>query len=272
MAEPHFIILDASYFVFFRYNATRRWWSFARKAGEPENGLDSPRYRDKFMSTFSAALTGLVKLTGVDHQSRPAILVAAFDCPRDEIWRLGVCSEYKGTRGHNAEAAAHFAIVKEKQLFDAPAISAKISQAGLEGDDCIALMVQEIRAKKPEAVVTIVSSDGDFKQLLCPKTRLMNLKGGVTGGMEAPVNPKEELFCKIVAGDSSDNIPAVFPRCGKVTALKMYNNPSMFEHRLLNNPLSAGTYEKNRLLVDFARIPRPLVLAFRRNCLRVVEE
>ena len=107
-----------------------------KKEDEPKRGLDSPRYREKFVSTFSTCLSGLAKLAGVDKKLQSAILVAAFDCPRNEIWRLGVSDGYKRTRAHNEEAASHFAIVKDQKLFDVDSVSAKIAQSGLQFPPC----------------------------------------------------------------------------------------------------------------------------------------
>jgi 5'-3' exonuclease len=40
------------------------------------------------------------------------------------------------------------------------------------------------------------------------------------------------LFCKIVTGDKSDNIPSIFKKCGIKTALKYYNDKNLFEAQL----------------------------------------
>jgi len=57
------------------------------------------------------------------------------------------------------------------------------------------------------------------------------------------------LFCKIVMGDTSDNIPPIMPRCGPKTALKWWSNPEEFEAMLSTNEPARRQYELNRLLV-----------------------
>ena len=274
--SPHFILLDASYFLFFRYNATKRWWSLARRDEEPVTGLESDRYKEKFVSTFTKALDGLPKLVGWKKGDPAPIIMATFDCPRDQVWRRGVYPEYKSTRGKNSDAAEHFALVRQLDLFNREKIRARLSLPGLEGDDCIALTTEEIRKKSPDAIVTIVSSDGDFKQLIGPNVRLMDLKGKQTRFWPSsedhfPLgNPDLELFCKIVSGDGSDNIGPIHCRCGAKTALRLFMNKESFADLLVQHPGAAGLYERNRLLIDFKCIPRPLVDRFRRECLRIL--
>ena len=269
MSRPHFLLLDGSYFVFFRYHAMGLWWKRARREGEPDDPLASPRYREAFVRNFGKKVGGLGKLVGHPAKDGPLIGVLAEDCAPGTCWRRSVCSAYKGTRKQDPLAHAHFELVRQERLFDHPFLRTRLSYPGLEGDDCIALMVEEIRRKEPLANVTIVSSDGDFKQLLGERVRMVDLKGKVTGGEETPVDPERELFCKVVAGDPSDNIPAVMPRCGRKTAEAYYDDAAKWEAKLRECPEAAGVYARNLLLVDFRLIPRPLRDGFRRERLRL---
>jgi 5'-3' exonuclease len=45
-------------------------------------------------------------------------------------------------------------------------------------------------------------------------------------------DPKKDLFCKIIIGDKSDNIPGVFSKCGIKTACKYYENPELLKERI----------------------------------------
>ena len=56
-------------------------------------------------------------------------------------------------------------------------------------------------------------------------------------------------------GDSSDNIPSVFPKCGAKTAQKCIDNPDFFQKKIDDNPKHIKQYELNKLLVDFKNIP-----------------
>ena len=269
MSHPHFLLLDGSYFVFFRYHAMGLWWKRARREDEPEDPLACARYRESFGRNFSKKIAGLGKLIGHDPTAGPLIGVLAEDCTPGTCWRRSVCGTYKGTRKKDPAAHAHFDLVRENGLFDHPFLRTRLSYPGLEGDDCIAIMVEEIKRKEPLARITIVSSDGDFKQLLGARTRMVDLKGKVSGGEEVPIDSDRELFCKAVAGDPSDNIPAILPRCGRKTAESYYDSPGKLEDKLRECPQAAGIYARNLLLVDFRLIPVPLRAGFVRRCLHL---
>ena len=67
---------------------------------------------------------------------------------------------------------------------------------------------------------------------------------------------------KGIAGDPSDNITSVFPKCGPKTALKYYENRELLAKKLQESELYQQKYELNKSLIDFDRIPKPLVEGF----------
>ena len=56
-------------------------------------------------------------------------------------------------------------------------------------------------------------------------------------------------------GDTSDNIPSVFPKCGLKTAQKCVKDDAFFKKKMDNNTLYYNQYKLNELLVDFDKIP-----------------
>ena len=64
------------------------------------------------------------------------------------------------------------------------------------------------------------------------------------------------IFLKQYRG--SDNIPKVFKGVGEKTAIKLYNNNKLLLEKFKQNPSSFERYVLNRLLVDFAYIPKHL--------------
>ena len=76
-------------------------------------------------------------------------------------------------------------------------------------------------------------------------------------------NAEKDLFCKIVAGDKSDGIPAVFKKCGIKTAEKYWNAKEKFNEKLENDLDAAEQYELNRKIIDFNNIPPTLVEGFK---------
>ena len=59
-------------------------------------------------------------------------------------------------------------------------------------------------------------------------------------------------------GDTSDNIPSSFPKCGPKTALKCVEDPEFFAKKMADNPEYYKQYELNKTLIDFNRIPETL--------------
>jgi len=76
-------------------------------------------------------------------------------------------------------------------------------------------------------------------------------------------DPKQDLFIKIVTGDKSDNISGVFPKCGKKTAIKYWNDRELFEKKLNSNEDYIKKYENNKKIIDFDEIPCELVDSLR---------
>ena len=77
-------------------------------------------------------------------------------------------------------------------------------------------------------------------------------------------NAEQDLFCKIVIGDKSDDIPGIFKKCGPKTAIRYFNDKMAFDKQLkIENAYEK--YEKNKKLVDFNEIPEDLVLEFMVN-------
>ena len=63
-------------------------------------------------------------------------------------------------------------------------------------------------------------------------------------------------------GDTSDNIPSVFPKCGPKTALKYYENKTEFQKKLESSDVFISQYNINKKIVDFNEIPMDLSCEF----------
>ena len=89
-----------------------------------------------------------------------------------------------------------------------------------------------------------------YKDIRTPKNSTMNCKC--------------DLFLKIILGDKSDNIKAVFSRCGKKTALELWNDKKKFLQKLKYEKC-IETYKKNQKIIDFRFIPEDLQIEFYKN-------
>jgi 5'-3' exonuclease len=268
---PTFIFIDGSYYNFYRYHSLLTWW----KNAFPEDSeclLDpykNPLFLEKFKKTFVKNIKDLQKNLKINKSIEPIIVVGK-DCKRQDIWRTKMFPEYKGTRANGSEdgfmGGPFFKMVYEEKLFLDAGASCILKHPHLEADDCIAISVKHILSKYPDSTVYIITSDKDYLQLAEPRIHLYNLAFKKLTDQKSSTNdPKCDLFCKIVMGDPSDNIAAVFPKCGPKTALKYFNDNQLFQTKLNSSPEFQKKYQLNSTLVDFNNIPQELVDEFMSN-------
>lgn len=188
------------------------------------------------------------------------------DCKREKIWRnelkdhngISVIESYKLGRNIDEDefmGGPFFKMVYDEGLFQKGGVNYILHHPRLEADDCIALFVKYSLVNHPNSKAWIISSDKDFLQLVKPNVKVFDLKyKEIALNKSSHNNPAMDLFCKIVMGDASDNIPSVLKKCGPVTALKCYQNKEYFEKRLKDED-AYEKYELNRKLIDFDYIP-----------------
>jgi 5'-3' exonuclease len=82
-------------------------------------------------------------------------------------------------------------------------------------------------------------------------------------GKTATGNAEDDLKIKILMGDTSDNIPSVFPKCGLKTAQKCIEDEDFFKKKMADNQSYYKQYELNEKLVSFDKIPSNLVEEFK---------
>ena len=117
----------------------------------------------------------------------------------------------------------------------------------------------------PDVKISIITSDMDYLQLYRENVQIYDLKykSLITNKTAFP-DAAQNLFCKIVMGDKSDNITSVFKKCGIKTAAKMYDNQEEFIHRLNTDENANMLYQRNKTLVDFNEIPIVYVNEFKK--------
>ena len=104
----------------------------------------------------------------------------------------------------------------------------------------------------------------DYLQLAHSQINLINLRlKPLATTKNSTGDPKQDLFIKIVTGDKSDNISGVFPKCGKKTAIKYWNDKELFKKKLHSNEEYVKKYENNKKIIDFNEIPQELVVEFK---------
>lgn len=249
-----FILIDGSYFIFYRYYALVNWWKHAQKEGEPT--IENKEFLEKYEALFIEKIKEMKKKLKL----KDAFIIAAKDCPRSHIWRTALYPPYKATRVGDENVGSIFKYVYANNLFaKAGCYSTIMSHPGLEADDCIALFTKYIKGKIPSSLIYIIASDADYMQLKSPDISILNLRyKSLVNNKTIFDDPIKNLFCKIVSGDKSDNIPAIISKCGIKTAIKHYENPEKFKELLETNSHAREQYNLNKTLIDFNEIPRKL--------------
>jgi 5'-3' exonuclease len=260
--NPTFIFVDGSYYCFYRYFALLQWW----KNAYPEQPLEDPFqnhiFVDKFKKTFVENLKQIPKKLKIEKIVKP-IMIIGKDCKRENIWRNTLFSKYKANRTNKIEdgfmGGPFFKMAYEEKLFEQGGSKAILKHPKLEADDCIAISVKHVLEMYPKCTIYIITSDHDYLQLQTPNVTIYTCAFKT---LKTTGNTKLDLWIKILMGDTSDNIPSVFPKCGPKTAKKCYENKDFFEKKMNNNKEYYKQYEVNKKLIDFNNIPINLLNEF----------
>lgn len=276
-----YIFIDGSYFVFFRYYALKMWWKMAHPECENMDLSICDEFLEKYRRTFVDTVAelpkklGLVKakrgkkMTDLVKEANIKILVAQ-DCERQKIWRMKHYPEYKGTRvtEDGDKVGTFFKIAYEEKLFELGGASQVLKHDSLEADDIIAISIKQLNHYSLEYHSNfkfyIIASDMDYLQLACDNIQIFDLKyKNIREKKSSCGDAMKDLFMKCVCGDKSDNIPSIFPKCGKKTAEALYEMTE--EERiafLATKPGATETYNRNKLIIDFINIPDDLAGLF----------
>ena len=205
----NFILVDGSYYIFFRFHALLVWWKHAMVNSDVTEPTQAPEFIEKFQSTFASKLQEIPKKLKL---SGPCVTMVGKDCSRSTIWRNAHYNKYKATREKDDTImASQFFVAGYNSLFESAGVDAILSYPTLEADDCIAITTKHILKTYPDAHVWIIASDMDYLQLASKRTTIVTLKyTDLTTSKHCFNDPAKDLFCKIVAGDKSDNIQSVF--------------------------------------------------------------
>lgn len=279
--EDNILLIDGSYFVFYRYYAVYNWIRFqddkpATTLSAQNNDENTPTssrpvassimsnrtFLDKYDKMFEKTLKDLVKKHGVSWTN----VVFLKDCPRDDIFRMELFKEYKQERSvkdtFNGEIFRH---TYDKLL---PAIVSKykmqiLGMSRLEADDLVALIKEQVRRKNHVCPMVIVTNDNDYVQLYDSHTQIQNLQGKELKD-RIPVPIDCYLQYKIIAGDKSDNIPPIKFKLGPKTAEKLALYPENLVAFLEKHPCAQAQYALNSQLINMDNIPDDLKTAVER--------
>jgi len=256
-----YILVDGSYYCFYRYYALHQWWNNAHRDEPLENPIGQPDFVERYRSAFVNKLKELKKKVAKLHgKSETVAMWVSKDCPRVNIWRMKLFPGYKKNRERDDvfEGGPFFAMAYDG-LFTDGGCEQLLKAPSLEADDCVAIATRLILDKSPDNKVVIVASDMDYLQLASDRVSIMDLKYKLlTDSPRCYGDPQKDLFCKIMAGDTSDCIPGIFPKCGPKTAAKCYDDPDYRAKCMAKHPGAADQLALNSTLIDMRLIPAEL--------------
>jgi 5'-3' exonuclease len=255
------LIVDASYYVFYRYFATNRWWSFQNEAKVSDvPPLENSTFIAAFERHITADFKRLRKRWGLT-KIAPDNIVFAADCPRSHIWRMEILPSYKGTRAMNDlfDPTAFTCFKDFLALPQADKHPRVVAHPRLEADDVACLLFRQIRAQAPDQRVIFITGDHDYLQLKDANCEIIGLpdKDLWVAGQKKGTHILER---KILMGDPSDNIHSILSK----KQLDEYFTIQDAEDRTayLARLNKTEAYERNRTLMDWACIPDRFVSDF----------
>jgi len=256
-----YIFIDGSYFCFYRYHALLTWWknAYPEQTEVIQDPYSNTLFVEKFKKTFNDNITKIPKGLKIPKNTNYHIIVGK-DCKRQNIWRQELYPKYKANRDNESfMGGPFFKMVYEEELFIKAGATAILSHPKLEADDCIALSVKHLLKSNDDIDIYIITSDKDYLQLARHNVHIFNLAfKDLTEQKSCNKDSECDLFCKIIMGDTSDNIPSVFPKCGPKTALKYFENKELLQKKLKENEEYKKQYELNKTIIDFDYIPQQL--------------
>jgi 5'-3' exonuclease len=263
--NPTFIFVDGSYYCFYRYYALQQWWKNAYPNESLNDPLENEKFVEKFKKTFVENLEQIPKKLKIHKDSIKPIMIVGKDCKRENIWRNELYKYYKANRiqDDGFMGGPFFKMAYEEDLFQQGGAKAVLKHPRLEADDCIAISVKYLLKKYPQCKIFIITSDRDYLQLNADNVQIYTLTyKNLADGKTSTGNAENDLKIKILMGDTSDNIPSVFPKCGLKTAQKCIEDEEYFKKKMADNSVHYEQYKLNEKLIDFNMIPENLVNEF----------
>jgi 5'-3' exonuclease len=267
--KNNIVLIDSSYYVFHRYFATYRWFSFQNIDVSVEDIVNN----DVFITAFYKHINNDIKKICKKWNTNKDNIVFCVDCQRTEIWRNDIYNTYKATRTQkNNFNKKIFSIFNE---YINSLNFQYISQDRLEGDDVIYLSQKMIKSqlevlKNNDINIIIITNDNDFLQLVDKRVKVYNMQFKEL--MKRGYNdPKIDLLFKAIYGDKSDNIPKIGSGITKEKALMLSNMQDDERDKYIKECGYQDKFILNMMLISFENIPKEYTEIFSNNVKIILE-
>lgn len=255
--NSNIILIDCSYYIFHRYFATYRWFSFQKVQVDTDQIVENDIFINAFYKHINNDINKLCKFwkTNVNN------IILCNDCMRSDIWRNDLYDKYKSTRTQKTNF--------NKKIFNI--FGEYIKKLGikslysdrLEGDDIVYISQKNIKNITDKNVI-IITNDNDFLQLVDNNVLVYNMqfKELKKRGFNDPV---VDLLYKVIFGDRSDNIPKIGNGITKEKALNLAKMNEVDRNKYLKDNNLEDKFNFNMSLVSFERIPSEHIEKFNKN-------
>ena len=255
------VLFDTSYFIFYRYFSTLKWYQFRNK-NIVYTELDT---NEEFVKSFEKHVYQDFKKICKQWRTDISNMIFCCDCSRDMIWRNEHQEYYKGHRVQNPTFNPNI-FVKFYEYLERNQNKwgiHKLCIEHLEADDIAYLTKKKLLEKGWTQPIVMITNDNDYLQMLDEQTHIFNMNGkGGDLSKRSCGEPKKDLKIKIIMGDVSDNIPSIHPGIGPKTAMKLASLSEEEFTDYLNKNNCCDFYDKNKKLIDFTEIPMNLKEGF----------
>ena len=253
MIDKNILLIDTSYYVFYRYFATLRWYKFQAttpKDLDYEKIHENEEFIDAFKKHINQDIERLKKKWDIEEKN----IIFCADCARADIWRMEIFPDYKGSRklasSFNGNIFNVFYKYIENDNYNV------LSAKHLEADDVIYITTNVLKSiKAKNVVIIIITNDNDYLQIKDDNIEIYNMMGKDICSRITTSCVADELLKKILIGDISDNIINICPKMGEKTAQKLIAMTENERDEWIDSKGCRKQYELNKTLIDFRNIP-----------------
>jgi len=242
MNDKPLILIDCSYYIFYRYFATLKWYSLQGLS------FNNEKLNQDYLDAFKKHVQNdLIKIKK-KYKTIEKNIIFGLDCSREDIWRNEYHDNYKGKRITNINFNKEIFTYFKENLMNELNLNL-LSGDNLEGDDVIAILHEQLVNKEK----IIITNDNDYIQLIDKKTKIINMQfKDIVDRLE--IELENHLILKALIGDKSDNIKKIgnINKKQAIELSKMLDNE--LKEWLVNNNL-LKEFNNNIRLIDFKYIP-----------------
>ena len=256
MSKP-ILVIDTSYVIFYRFYAIKSYLKISKR-DDVKCTIDNEHFKEMYKRSFIDMIHKLCK------KFKPIKIIFAIDCPRDNIWRTELMSNYKDRKNMDDFDGRVFpltineiipALKVTMQTFKMfrkvyPIEVHDIQHKNCEADDLVYIYCRHIHNEDNKIVIT---GDNDYLQILDDTTEIYDLKMKSLREKSLGSNEKDLLF-KVLGGDPSDNIPSIMTK-KKVKELLETKNT----YEILDLYETNSKFKNNMIMVDMNCVPIQLI-------------